>query len=518
MTAPPRHSSTPTSPMVRTTLASPSARSYCAPTTPRAPERIRSAMSVERSLIRSQVRSTCSRSISSMVGVRPPRDAARTLGVTRSTMSRRKPPGTSPVRTASSAALTAPHESWPSTTMSGQSSTPTPNSSEPSTLGSRTCPAVRTTNRSPRPWSKMISAATRESAQPKKIANGFCFAAIRCRNCTSWCGWARSSAMNRALPSASTRQASSGVRGRVPGCVRCRSFTLATLPAAPVPAVGVPTASDSWVLRWSPGQPPEHPTRESEQAGALLDGEGHGLGDGGEEVVALVVDHDEGREVLDLDLPDRLHAQLGVLEHLDAPDAVLGQPRSRATDRAEVEPAVGLAPVGDLLAAVALGEHHHRAPGGLELVDVGVHPAGGRRAERAGRHPLGGLGRTRVVDRVVAQVVGHRLAGVEPLLDLRVGDVAGDHQWAVEREPGLDRVLRELLEDLRHRAVEIDRDDRALPGGRGAHGIRLLVAEPGVGLVGQEARGVGLELLDEDALGGDLAEHLPVGGARHRDR
>ena len=54
---------------------------------------MRSAMRVERSLIRSQVRSTCSRSICSMVGVRPPREAASTLGVTRSTMSRRKPPG-----------------------------------------------------------------------------------------------------------------------------------------------------------------------------------------------------------------------------------------------------------------------------------------------------------------------------------------------------------------------------------------------------------------------------------------
>ena len=36
-----------------------------------------------------------------------------------------------------------------------------------------------------------------------------------------------------------------------------------------------------------------------------------------EEVVALVVDDDERREVDDLDLPHRLHAELGVLEHLD---------------------------------------------------------------------------------------------------------------------------------------------------------------------------------------------------------
>ena len=94
-----------------------------------------------------------------------------------------------------------------------------------------------------------------------------------------------------------------------------------------------------------------------------------------EEVVALVVDDDEGGEVDDLDLPDRLHAELGVLEHLDLGDAVLGQPRRRAADRAEVEAAVLLAGVGDGLGAVALGQHHEAAAGGLELVDVGVHAA-----------------------------------------------------------------------------------------------------------------------------------------------
>ena len=59
-----------------------------------------------------------------------------------------------------------------------------------------------------------------------------------------------------------------------------------------------------------------------------------------EEVVALVVHHHERGEVLDLDLPDRLHAQLRVLQHLHRPDAVLREPGRRAADRAEVEPAV----------------------------------------------------------------------------------------------------------------------------------------------------------------------------------
>ena len=36
------------------------------------------------------------------------------------------------------------------------------------------------------------------------------------------------------------------------------------------------------------------------------------------------------------------------------------------------------------------------------------------------------LGRAGVVDRVVLEVVGQALAAVEPLLELGVGDVAGD--------------------------------------------------------------------------------------------
>src|SRR5690606_36215703 len=103
-----------------------------------------------------------------------------------------------------------------------------------------------------------------------------------------------------------------------------------------------------------------------------------------EEVVALVVDDDEGREVADLDLPDRLHAELGVLEHLDLGDAVLGEAGGRAADRAEVEAAMALARIGDRLRPVALGEHHEAAARGLELVDVAVHAAGGGRADGTG--------------------------------------------------------------------------------------------------------------------------------------
>src|SRR6478752_6942698 len=62
-----------------------------------------------------------------------------------------------------------------------------------------------------------------------------------------------------------------------------------------------------------------------------------------EEVVALVVDDDERGEVDDLDAPDRFHAELGIFEHLDLLDAVLGKIRRGTADRAEIEAAIFLA-------------------------------------------------------------------------------------------------------------------------------------------------------------------------------
>src|SRR6185437_8539893 len=99
-----------------------------------------------------------------------------------------------------------------------------------------------------------------------------------------------------------------------------------------------------------------------------------------EKIIALVVDDDEGREVLDLDLPDRLHAELGIFLALDFLDAVLGELGGAAADRGEIEAAVLLAGIAHLRGPVALGERDHRAAGRLKLVDITVHPPRGGRA------------------------------------------------------------------------------------------------------------------------------------------
>lgn len=53
-----------------------------------------------------------------------------------------------------------------------------------------------------------------------------------------------------------------------------------------------------------------------------------------EEVVTLVVHEDEGGEVLDGDLPDGLHAELGIFDALDAVDAALRENGCHAADGA----------------------------------------------------------------------------------------------------------------------------------------------------------------------------------------
>ena len=76
-----------------------------------------------------------------------------------------------------------------------------------------------------------------------------------------------------------------------------------------------------------------------------------------EEVVALVINEDEGGEVLDLNLPDSLHSEFGIFHALDALDARLRQYGSHTTSGTQVETTMLLAGLGHDIAAVAFGNH-----------------------------------------------------------------------------------------------------------------------------------------------------------------
>lgn len=114
--------------------------------------------------------------------------------------------------------------------------------------------------------------------------------------------------------------------------------------------------------------------------------------------------------------------------------------------------------VGDRLGAVALGQHHKAAACGLKLLDIGVHAPGSGGTERAGGVAIRGFGWTGVVHRMVTQVLRNRFTGGEALGNLGVGNVAGDHHGAAERQPGLHRVLGQFGADFVHGSVEVDLD------------------------------------------------------------
>src|ERR1035437_1412182 len=101
----------------------------------------------------------------------------------------------------------------------------------------------------------------------------------------------------------------------------------------------------------------------------------------GVEIIALVVDEDERREILHLNLPHRLHAKLGILNHLDFLDVLLRENRRRPADAAEIKSAMFLARGRDLRPAIALREHDHRTAQRLKRIDVTVHPSRSGRPE-----------------------------------------------------------------------------------------------------------------------------------------
>ncbi|VTR70310.1 conserved hypothetical protein [Desulfosarcina cetonica] len=220
-----------------------------------------------------------------------------------------------------------------------------------------------------------------------------------------------------------------------------------------------------------------------------------------EKVVAFVVHENEGREILDRDHVYRLHAQLGILEHLHRGDALLAQAGGRPADRPQIEPAVLLARVRDRLGAVALGQHDHGGTVGLEEGHIGVHAAGRCGAERTGGASGRRLGRAGVVNDVVSQILGQPLAAVQAFLELGVGDVPSHDNLAGELQPRGHRILGQNGPDPVHGLVEVD-----------GHGIRFVTRR-----LGKITGRVGFQLLQENALGRNLGLDVTIGAATDAD-
>mmetsp|Transcript_89174 Transcript_89174/g.277220 ORF Transcript_89174/g.277220 Transcript_89174/m.277220 type:complete len:556 (-) Transcript_89174:395-2062(-) len=224
-----------------------------------------------------------------------------------------------------------------------------------------------------------------------------------------------------------------------------------------------------------------------------------------EEVVALVVHHHKGGEVLDLDLPHCLHPQLLHVQDLHPFDALRAERGRHAADGAEVEAAVLLASLGHLRGAVALANHDHGAPECLEGADVGVHAPSSGGPEGSRGHARWCLGGTCIVDGVLLDVVRQAFPVIDHLLHPSMRNVARDNDGPREGQARLHRIPAQELEVLLHGVVQVNLDDLSTAVQR-----TLLH-------VGQVLGGLPLQLLEEDALLRDPGLGLAVGGAGDAD-
>ena len=60
------------------------------------------------------------------------------------------------------------------------------------------------------------------------------------------------------------------------------------------------------------------------------------------EIIALVIDNDKSRKILDGDQVDGFHTQFGILDQFNLGDAVSAEPRSRSADGTQVKATVSL--------------------------------------------------------------------------------------------------------------------------------------------------------------------------------
>jgi hypothetical protein len=151
--------------------------------------------------------------------------------------------------------------------------------------------------------------------------------------------------------------------------------------------------------------------------------------------LAAAVDRDGDRHVLDLELADRLHAE--VLEG-DQPRGLdgLGDQVGRAADGHQVHRAVALDGLDGVGPRSALPIMPIRPGLAEHLLGELVHARGRGRAGGADHLVAHRVHGADVVDEAVGQIdaVGQRLAAVEQVLDALVGGVAAGQQLAREQQ------------------------------------------------------------------------------------
>ena len=91
--------------------------------------------------------------------------------------------------------------------------------------------------------------------------------------------------------------------------------------------------------------------------------------------------------------------------------------------------------------AVTLSNHHQRSTVSLELIHIGIHTVGGGGTHRATRITLWCLGRSCIQHRILLEVVGQSLTGIQTGLQLGMSDITGYNDGTLQVDAGADGIF-----------------------------------------------------------------------------
>ena len=92
-----------------------------------------------------------------------------------------------------------------------------------------------------------------------------------------------------------------------------------------------------------------------------------------EEVIALVIDQDECREIFHFNFVNRFHTEFRILNTLNAADSFFCEVRGNTADRSKIEAAVFLTGFGNYVSTIALSDHNEGTAGSHERISIRIH-------------------------------------------------------------------------------------------------------------------------------------------------
>lgn len=178
----------------------------------------------------------------------------------------------------------------------------------------------------------------------------------------------------------------------------------------------------------------------------------------------------------------------------------------RKEDGEEIEEKVMEEGLEKMERKVEIGENENGEEERMEMVKIGINEEWSCRKEGEGRIERGSIGGERIIDRVVIEVIRNWIEVLKKLEDFRMWKIERKDDREGERKKSIERMIRELIEYLRNRMVEVDIEKM-----RG----KILIVD-----IRNVFWRIGLKMIKENEVIGDIEIRMKVGrkGKEDEDR